>query len=42
MTTFSEVLTILVLCFLFVGEPDLWDVLLDRAIKSAQCTKEDA
>ena len=40
MNTFFEVLAVLVLCFLFVGEPDLWDALHYRAIEAAHGIKE--
>lgn len=35
MKFFFETLTLLAVCFLFVGEPDLWDALHDRAIEAA-------
>lgn len=39
MTTFFEVLAVLALCFLFWGEPDLWDALHDRAMEATHSTK---
>ncbi|CAB4198395.1 hypothetical protein UFOVP1309_82 [uncultured Caudovirales phage] len=39
MNAFFEILIILVLSFLFSGEPDLWDALHDRAVVMIQDKK---
>lgn len=39
MNVFFEILAVLVICFLFAGEPDLWDALHTRAIEATMKDK---